>query len=87
MAKVTLYSKHDCPLCDEARAALARVRADSPFDLEEVDIAGDPELERRYAERVPVVAVDGEELFDFVVDEQALGERIAGGMPARVGRT
>jgi glutaredoxin len=84
MAKVTLYSKLDCPLCDEARAALERVRARSSFELEEVDIATHPGLERRYRERVPVVALDGEELFDFVVDEQALEQRLAAGALARV---
>jgi glutaredoxin len=83
MAKVTLYSKHDCPLCDEARTALGRVRARSRFELEEVDIASDPRLERTYRERVPVVALDGEDLFDFVVDEQALEGRLAAAAPAR----
>jgi glutaredoxin len=79
MAKVTLYSKPDCPLCDEARAALERVRVSTAFELEEVDIAADPALEARYRERVPVVALDGEELFDFVVDEHALERRLAAG--------
>jgi glutaredoxin len=83
MAKVTLYSKLDCPLCDEARTALERVRARAGFDLEELDIAADPALEHRYRERVPVVALDGEELFDFVVDEQALEQRLAAGASAR----
>jgi glutaredoxin len=84
MAKVTLYSKQECPLCDEARAALGRVRASRPFQLEEVDIEQDPKLQSRYGERVPVVALDGEELFDFVVDEQSLEQRLAAGGPARV---
>ena len=83
MAKVTLYSKLDCPLCDDARVALERVRARAGFELDEVDIATDPGLERRYRERIPVVALDGEELFDFVVDEQALEQRLTTGAPAR----
>ena len=32
---------------------------------------------RRYLERIPVVALDGEELFDFFVDEAALRRRLA----------
>ena len=36
----------------------------------------DPILERRYGERIPVVALDGEELFDYVVDAEALGKRL-----------
>ena len=77
MANVTLYSKPDCPLCDEARRALMRVRGRAPFELREVDITSDPALESRYRERIPVVALDGAELFDFHVDEHALEYRLA----------
>jgi glutaredoxin len=74
---VTLYSKPDCPLCDEAREALERVRARTRFDLREVDITTDERLEARLRERIPVVALGDEELFDFHVDEQALERRLA----------
>ena len=83
MLKVTLYSKPDCPLCDEAREALARVQARVPFEREEIDITSDGSLESRYRERIPVIAVDGEELFDFHVDESALEQHLAAGAPAR----
>jgi glutaredoxin len=74
---VTLYGRPGCHLCDDAREALERVRARHPFTLREVDIEADDELLRRYLERIPVVALDGEELFDYHVDEQALGSRLA----------
>jgi glutaredoxin len=80
---VTLYSKPDCPLCDEARDALGHVRARVEFDLREVDITTDPKLEARYRERIPVIALEGEELFDFHVDEPALEQRLAAGALAR----
>jgi glutaredoxin len=76
MPRVTLYGKPGCHLCDEARAAVRRVRADQAFDLEEVDISLDPVLHRRYGERIPVLALDGEELFDYFVDEPVLRERL-----------
>jgi hypothetical protein len=57
---------------------LAQVRAEIPFELEEIDIGGDPELERRYRERLPVVAVDGEEAFTFFVHPDGLRGRLAG---------
>ena len=63
---VTLYSRPGCHLCDEAREALERVRAQAPFTLEEVDIETDDALHARYLERIPVVALDGEELFDYL---------------------
>jgi glutaredoxin len=83
LAKVTLYSKQDCPLCDEARRALERVRGRVGFDLREIDITTDAELERTHRERIPVVAVEGEELFDFHVDEPALERRLAEEVLAR----
>jgi glutaredoxin len=76
MPRVTLYGKPGCHLCDEARAAVRRVRADQAFDLEEVDISLDPVLHGRYGERIPVLALDGEELFDYFVDEPVLRERL-----------
>jgi glutaredoxin len=76
---VTLYSKPDCPLCDEARQALGRVGGRVAFDLREIDITTDDELEARLRERIPVVALDGEELFDFHVDEEALEQRVSEG--------
>ena len=72
MRTVTLYGRAGCHLCDDARAALERVRATHPFRLVERDIETDDELFKRYLERIPVVALDGEELFDFFVDEERL---------------
>jgi glutaredoxin len=77
MAKVTLYSKPDCPLCEEARLVLERARAGTPFDLEEVDITSRDALMEAYGERVPVVAIDGRDAFQYFVDEQELGRRLA----------
>jgi hypothetical protein len=73
---LTLYGKPGCHLCDDARAAVRDALAGRDAGLREVDVTLDPVLERRYGERIPVVALDGEELFDFVVDPAALKERL-----------
>jgi glutaredoxin len=73
---VTLYSRPGCHLCDEAREALARVNLRAPFDLREIDIEHDDALHARYLERIPVIALDDDELFDHFVDEEALVRRI-----------
>ena len=72
MATVTLYGRDGCHLCDDAREVLQRIRQTEPFELEEVDIEADDDLLKRYLERIPVIALDGEELFDFFVDEPKL---------------
>jgi glutaredoxin len=69
---VTLYSRPGCHLCDEARESLQRVQTRAPFTLEEVDIESDDALHARYLERIPVVAVNGQDLFDYEVDEESL---------------
>lgn len=73
---VTLYGRPGCHLCEEAREALLRVQASAPFELDEIDIETDDELHKRYLERIPVITLDGEHLFDYEVDEQALFQRI-----------
>jgi len=73
---VTLYGKPGCHLCDDAREVVERVRAEHPFELREVDVSLDVELNRVYGERIPVLELDGEELFEFHVDEGVLVERV-----------
>jgi glutaredoxin len=74
--RITLFHAQGCHLCESARRVLAQVRADVPFDLEEVDITGDDALERRYRERIPVVLVDGEEAFTYFVHPDGLRRRL-----------
>jgi glutaredoxin len=69
---LVLYGRPGCHLCDQARDVLERVG--HPFA--EVDIERDDVLLRRYLERIPVVALDGEELYDFFVDEEDLRARV-----------
>jgi glutaredoxin len=75
-AMVTVYSAPGCHLCAEALADLRALAAELRFELRERDITRDEALHRAYFERVPVVTLDGEELFDYVVDEQILRERL-----------
>ena len=73
---VTLYHAAGCHLCESARRVLARVQSEVPFELEEIDISGDEELETRYRERIPVVLVDGEEAFTYFVHPDGLRRRL-----------
>jgi hypothetical protein len=73
---VTLYGKPGCHLCDDAREVVERVRAAHPFELRQVDVSLDPGLHREYGERIPVLELDGEELFEFHIDEAELVRRV-----------
>jgi glutaredoxin len=76
MRTVTLYGRPGCHLCDDARVVLRQIQAARPFVLQEVDIESDERLFKRYLERIPVIALDGEELFDLFVDEEALRRKL-----------
>ena len=68
MATVTLYGKPGCCLCDDARDEVRELGERHRFELEEVDVSLDPRLHREYGERIPVVAVDGQEACELHVD-------------------
>jgi glutaredoxin len=76
MPVVDLYGRPGCHLCDDARAVLAPLSDELGFTLTEHDIEADDDLHRRYLERIPVVLLDGEHLFDFFVDAAVLRERL-----------
>jgi glutaredoxin len=76
MTLLTVYSKPDCHLCEEAIAVLQSLQQEFVFDIEELDISSDDALLRAYFERIPVVALDGEELCEFFVAEALVRERL-----------
>lgn len=72
MARVVLYGKPGCHLCDDARATVARVCADLGEQFEEISIADDPGLMHKYGEMIPVTVVDGAQHDYWRVDERRL---------------
>jgi glutaredoxin len=76
VSAITVYSSPGCHLCEDAMATLRRFQREFSFDLEELDITTDDALHRAYLERIPVGTLDGEELFEFFVDEALLRERL-----------
>jgi arsenate reductase-like glutaredoxin family protein len=71
--KVVLYHAEGCHLCERARAVLDQVG--TPYEA--VDISGDPTLEARYREWLPVVEIDGERAFVYHVDPVSLRRKLA----------
>ena len=78
-ARVTLYGKPGCHLCDDAREVIARVCADLGTSYQEVDVTTDPDLQRRYGEQIPVTLVDGTQHDFWRVDERRLRAALATG--------
>ena len=75
--KVVLYHGKGCHLCERARGIVAEIRQELPFELEEIEIDGDPALEARYREWLPVVEIAGERAFVYYVDPDAFRRKVA----------
>ena len=71
-----MYKAAGCHLCERALEVVEEVRAEREFELRVVEIDGDPELEARYREWLPVVEIDGERAFVYRVDEDELRTRL-----------
>lgn len=68
--EVVVFLRAGCHLCADALADLDVLRDQEPFVVRTVDIERDDRLHARYLERIPVIAVAGEELCDFAVDSE-----------------
>jgi Glutaredoxin-like domain (DUF836) len=77
LRRVVLYHSAGCHLCERARGVVASVRAELPFDLQEIDIGDDPALEAEYREWLPVVEIDGARAFVYYVDEAAFRRKVS----------
>jgi len=77
-ARVTLYGKPGCHLCDDARAVVERVCSDLGEAFEEVSILDDPALAERYGEEIPVTLVDGRQISFWRIDEDRLRSALEG---------
>ena len=74
--EIILYSAPGCCLCDRAYDLLQRINQSYPFNLIVKDITLDDVLHRNYLERIPVVVVNGSELFEYEIDEKKLCEKL-----------
>ena len=79
MNRVTFFTKPDCTLCGGAWFVIDRVRAQIPFDVEQVDISapGNEKWFEAYKHDIPVVHLNGQEIFRHRVDEKQLRRLLA----------
>lgn len=74
--RVTLYHAAGCHLCERMQGQLVKLRAELGFEYEEIDISGEPALEERYREWLPVVELDGKRAFVYYLDEPAFRRKL-----------
>ncbi|HNM97719.1 MAG TPA: glutaredoxin family protein [Marmoricola sp.] len=68
-ARVTVYSRNGCHLCDQALAVVRRAGVDQ---VDVIDIDADPALVAKYSDKVPVICVDDTEIAHWFVTEADL---------------
>jgi len=75
--RVVVYHADGCHLCERALAQVRAFQDELGFDLDVVKIDGSPEFESRYRELIPVVEIEGEQVFTYYVHEEAFRRRLA----------
>jgi glutaredoxin len=75
-ARVTIYSRPGCRLCDEAKACISSAGCDDDFTLEEVNIDEDPELKERFQFDIPVIFINGTKAFKHRVDPKEFKRKL-----------
>ena len=68
--QVIVYSRPGCHLCDEAKAAILSAVPSGSISIAEVNIENHPALLEKYRYDIPVVLIDGEEIFRHRVDTE-----------------
>lgn len=74
--KLQLYTKADCPLCDEAKKVLEQFAAQFPIQIEEIDITANLGLFTKYKELIPVLELEGEQLFVHRIHVKVLKRKL-----------
>ncbi len=75
-ARVIIYSRPGCHLCEEAKQAMHDSDCANEYTLEEINIESDPELLRHYRYEIPVITIDGREEFRHRLTAEDFRQRI-----------
>ena len=74
--KLQLYTKSDCPLCDEAKESLEPLAARFSLQIEEIDITANLGLFTKYKDLIPVLELEGKRLFVHRIHVRVLKRKL-----------
>lgn len=77
-ARIAVYGRDGCHLCDELVAELAALLGPRGLTWQLLDVDADPSTRRRFGLKVPVVTLDGKLVCHGRLDAAELLERLAG---------
>ncbi|MBI4526469.1 MAG: glutaredoxin family protein [Deltaproteobacteria bacterium] len=76
MAKLTLYTRKECCLCEEMKKVVWKVAAEFALGVDEVDVDGAVELRQQYGEEVPVLLINDRRAFKYRVTAGELRKKL-----------
>ena len=83
LLSVVIYTRTECHLCELAKQMLEGHREQLGLMIIETDIDGDPVLQSRYRECVPVVEIEGKERFRGRINAALLERTLRGELVRR----
>jgi glutaredoxin len=75
-AKLTLYTRKDCCLCEEMKTVVRQVGETTALELTEIDIDSSAELQEKFADQVPLLFINGRKAFKYQVSERQLANKL-----------
>ena len=75
-AKLILYARADCCLCEEMKDAIRQVSAKIPLHLQVIDVDSSAPLREQFGDEVPVLFIDGRKAFKHKMTAKQLERRI-----------
>ena len=70
--RLELYTRPGCHLGNDLRAMCERLAGEIAFELTEVNIEDDPEVQTRYEREIPILFVDGRLVVRYRTSEREL---------------
>jgi glutaredoxin len=76
-ARLTVYSRTGCHLCEDMEVTLSELQKELGFHLQRIDVDSDPALAEAYGTLVPVLKDGDIEICHYFLDPQALRKHLA----------
>jgi len=74
--QVILYTRPGCYLCEEMKVEIVKANCAELYELKEVNIESDPDLQSRYRHDIPVLLIDGVEAFRHRLRPEKFREKL-----------
>ncbi|MFC1729896.1 glutaredoxin family protein [candidate division KSB1 bacterium] len=76
LPRVRFYTKKNCSLCLAAHNVIQKVAGEIHFDLEVIDITSEKSLYREYIEKIPVIYINDNKIFQYFINENLFREAL-----------